>query len=235
MALIRNNMDGAQSRRRRGDDGRYMEDGGYARRSAYDAYNEYGGVRQEYDMAMDDDMYDSPRGRQMGFERRYAYDVNDNDIRRRNTGRENGYFSEQGEHARYPVSMHLKNRGGMHINNVRTMGGMQGGMVKPLTMDTAEKWVRSMKNEDENREKGECWSIDEVKEIAEKMGMPTEGKKLIEFYAAINAMYSDYYKVAEKFDLVEDDFFAEMAKAFIEDKDAVKDKVAAYYQYIVKK
>ena len=51
----------------------------------------------------------------------------------------------------------------------------------------------------------------------------------------MNMLASDYYKVAEEFDVLEDDFFVEMAKAFINDKDAVKDKVSIYYECIAKK
>ena len=51
----------------------------------------------------------------------------------------------------------------------------------------------------------------------------------------MNMLASDYYKVAEKFSVLEDDFFFCMAKAFLEDKDAVPNKVGAYYEYIVKK
>lgn len=215
MALIRNNNGngGATSRRRRDERGRYME---------------YDMPRQEYTGYMTYDEY-VPQGRQMGFEDRYARyarsDMNVNDQHRMNSGGMHGEFAEQGEHKRHYG-------GGMRRMEDYRHGG---GKVQPLTREKAEMWVQSMQNEDDSREEGECWTLEEAKAIAMKMGMPTEGKKLIEFYAAINAMYSDYYKVAEKFDLVEDDFFAELAKAFIEDRDAVPDKVAAYYQYIVEK
>lgn len=56
----------------------------------------------------------------------------------------------------------------------------------------------------------------------------------IEFYAAINVMYSDYCKVAKKMNVNTVDFFASMAEAFLTDQDAVKDKLAAYYAHIVK-
>lgn len=226
MALIRNsyNGGGAESRRRRDERGRYMEDERMNNRRAYGD--------QEYTNYIEYDEYPTSR-RHMGFgEMRGGYvrynraDMNINDQHRMNSGGKNGEFAEVGEHKR-----HYEQDGMRHMEDYRK----GGGQVQPLTREKAERWVKSMCNEDPEREEGECWTLEEVKGIARKMGMPAEGKKLIEFYAAINAMYSDYYKVAEKFDLVEDDFFAELAKAFIEDKDAVQDKVAAYYEYIVEK
>lgn len=225
MALIRNEYGGgATSRRQRDGRGRYME-------------MDHDMPRQEYTDYMTYDEY-APQGRQMGFGeayggRAYGGEMMGAGTREMRAGRETGGGERRGMSAQ---DVHLMNgtggRSGMrHMEDYR----QQGGMHKPLTREKAEEWVESMQNEDPNREEGECWSLEEVKAIAKKMGMPTEGKKLIEFYAAINAMYSDYYKVAEKFDLVEDDFFAELAKAFINDKDAVKDKVSVYYDCIVKK
>lgn len=223
MALIRNNYGygnggGATSRRRRDDRGRYMEGDWDAPRNTYTNYIEY----DEYPTS----------ARQMGFGEAYSNPQNERSMRggyvRYNRADMNAERRDMSTH-----DVHIMNdRGGMHrMEDYRH----QGGKVQPLTREKAEEWVQSMQNEDDNREEGECWTLDEVKELARKMGMPAEGKKLIEFYAAINAMYSDYYKVAERYGLVEDEFFAELAKAFINDKDAVKDKVAAYYQYIVDK
>ena len=77
--------------------------------------------------------------------------------------------------------------------------------------------------------------MEEVKEFAKKRGVETEGQKMIDFYAIMNAMYSDYSKVAEEFGVEEPEFFAAMAKAFLDDKDAVKNKAAVYYHCIVEK
>ena len=229
MALIRNsyNGGGAESRRRRDERGRYMGGDDYsAPRSEYRGYIEYDERPTARQMGFGNAY--SERGSEMrgGYVRYNRADMNINDQHRMNSGGRNGEFAEVGEHKR-----HYEQGGMRHMEDYRR----GGGQTQPLTREKAERWVKSMCNEDPEREEGECWTLEEVKDIARKMGMPAEGKKLIEFYAAINAMYSDYYKVAEKFDLVEDDFFAELAKAFIEDKDAVPDKVAAYYEYIVEK
>lgn len=225
MALMYGNC-GATNRRRRDSRGRYME-GGYGARNeyddpyAYDAYDEGGQMRQ------------------MGFGAQDA--MNDNDIRRRSTGREDGEFAEQGEHERYPTGAYggqmrrmSAQQGGM--KQQMRMGGMKQhgmiGYVPPLTREKAEEWVDSMEGESEQ---GETWTYEEIEELAKKHGIPKLEKKLIEFYAVMNMLASDYYKVAEKFDVLNDEFFVCMAKAFMDDEDAVPNKVAAYYQYIAKK
>lgn len=237
MALMRGNYNSPENRRRRDSRGRYME-GDYGARNEYDSYMTY----DEYDAP-----YMQPESRRrMGFGR-YAMDdreMNDNDIRRRGTGMEDGTFSEQGEDYRYPTSrgggqrMSMGGGGHQQMGKVMPMrGGMKETMdeVRPLDRKAAEEWVRSMCNTDPERPEGECWTMEEVKELVKKLHMPMTEKKLVEFYAIINAMYSDFYGVAEKFGLVNDEFFAELAKAWLADEDAVKDKAAAYYQYIVEK
>ena len=233
MALMRNDNGGATNRRRRDSRGRYMEREYGARNEFYDTNNarrrnDYGGrVSGDYDF----EVYPQ-QDRQMGF----AYDMNDNDIRRRNTGGEDGYFSEQGEDMRYPSSRYGTRRmmaGGSHQGSMHVMRGHAGGQMyhaKPLTREDAEEWVEMMQGESQ----GETWSFEEIKDLAKKHGLPDQEHKIVELYAVMNMLASDYYKVAEKFDVLNDDFFVCMAKAFIHDEDAVPNKTAAYYEYIVK-
>lgn len=101
--------------------------------------------------------------------------------------------------------------------------------------ETAEEWVRNMRNEDKSHPVGGKWSHEALKPLAQKYGIPTEGKQFWEFYAMTNAMYSDYSEVARKFGITSPEFYACMAKAFMGDKDAMEDKVALYYEYIAKK
>lgn len=102
-----------------------------------------------------------------------------------------------------------------------------------LTRAKAEEWVENMENEDPAKPEGGKWTMEQVKPIAQKLGIQPDTQKFIDFYAMMNAMYSDYYEVAKKFNVATPDFFAEMAKAFVCDKDAVKNKTAMYYEYIV--
>ena len=52
----------------------------------------------------------------------------------------------------------------------------------------------------------------------------------------MNMMYSDYYDVAQKFGVNVTEFYAELARAFLMDKDGPgpEEKLCAYYRCIVK-
>lgn len=104
-----------------------------------------------------------------------------------------------------------------------------------MTRETAEKWVAAMRNEDPEKPKGGKWTPDEIRPLAQKYSIPTDGPAYWEFYAMVNAMYSDYSEVAKKFGVKTPDFFAELAKAWLNDKDARDDKTEVYYRDIVKK
>ena len=107
---------------------------------------------------------------------------------------------------------------------------------RKMTKEDAEEWVDSMEGTDPAKPHGGKWRMDDVKLFAQKAGFPHEGEKFVEFWAVMNAMYADYFDVAKKYGMAGNpEFFADMAKAFIHDKDAVEDKVSAYYNCIVKK
>ena len=108
-------------------------------------------------------------------------------------------------------------------------------MAHGLTKADAMAWVAGMHGEDPAVPHGGKWSMEQVKPIATKYGIPTEGEKFFEFWAVMNAMYSDYYPVAKKYNTLTPDYFADLAMAFISDKDAVKNKAAVYYECIVGK
>ena len=57
------------------------------------------------------------------------------------------------------------------------------------------------------------------------------------WWAAMNMMYSDYYGVAAKYGLDRPEFYADLAKAFLMDKDAggPEEKMAGYYYGVVKR
>lgn len=101
--------------------------------------------------------------------------------------------------------------------------------VPEFDMETAREWVESMKGED--GKSGEHWTMEQLKPIMQQRGIDAKPE---EFWAIMNALYSDYCKVAKKHNVSTVDFYADMAKAWIDDKDAVEDKVAAYYEYVVK-
>jgi hypothetical protein len=55
-----------------------------------------------------------------------------------------------------------------------------------------------------------------------------------EFFVAVNMMYSDYCKVAEKMNVSKLDFYGHMAKAFLHDEDAGPHKLMKYMEEVVK-
>ena len=104
---------------------------------------------------------------------------------------------------------------------------------KRLTHEEAVRWVNSMVSDDPTSPHGGKWSMEQIMPVAIKYGVPTEGERFLEFWVTMNAMYSDYYLVAKKHNVLTPDFFADLTMAFINDKDAVKNKVKAYYEHIV--
>ena len=102
-----------------------------------------------------------------------------------------------------------------------------------LTREEAESWVSGMRGEDPAVPHGGKWTMEQVKPIAIKYGIQPETEDFIELWATMNALYADYFAVAKKYNVVTPDFFADMAMAFIHDKDARPGKVAEYYAHIV--
>lgn len=100
--------------------------------------------------------------------------------------------------------------------------------VHPLTREKAEAWAKKLQNEDGTT--GAHWNYDQTKQVITQKGLECDP---VEFYAAMNMIYSDYSKVAKRLGINNIDFYVEMAKAFLDDKDAPHDKLARYYQYIV--
>ena len=105
----------------------------------------------------------------------------------------------------------------------------QGKESKELDPKTAYEWSEMLQNEDGS--KGVHWTEEEVKPYM--MQVRFSGNP-IEFWIMMNALYSDYCKVAKRYGVDRPEFFAEMTKSWLEDKDAVQNKAAMYYECIVK-
>lgn len=101
-------------------------------------------------------------------------------------------------------------------------------MSMPMTYEVAMDWMDELENADGSR--GAHWTMAQTKEVQEKKGIRLDP---VEFFAAMNMMYSDYCKIAKRYNVNTSDFYASMAKAFLEDKDAVPDKLMKYYECIV--
>jgi hypothetical protein len=109
--------------------------------------------------------------------------------------------------------------------------GFQSNGEERFDKETAHEWVENMKDSSGNVGGKYSWS--QAHQYAVNKGI-TSDKKIAEFYAAMNAMYSDFHAAGEKFGVDTPDFYACLAKLFMDDPDAVNDKMAMYYKYIVK-
>lgn len=97
-----------------------------------------------------------------------------------------------------------------------------------MTRDVADSWMRNLDNEDGSR--GAHWSYDQTLNLLEQKKYDCDP---MDFYVAMNMLYSDYYKVAKKFNVNNTEFYAALAEAFLCDKDAGDDKLVRYYECIV--
>jgi hypothetical protein len=117
---------------------------------------------------------------------------------------------------------------------MRDYGEMEYGKMSHKDI---ENWKRHMKNQDGTM--GEHFKKEQVHQAARQIGVNPEeyGNEHI-FGLVMNMMYSDYCAVAKKFGLDRPDFYAELAKAFLNDKDfegEPEEKVWLYYKCISEK
>lgn len=204
--------DRPEMRSRRDDRGRYMEgETTYNRirahnRPDYDGQDPYSG---ETDSWPEDDKAGEVRGGTYSYRRADG-----------GTGRLS-YFKG---HKTDPMEQRKR-------EEPQRMGFQQHQEHKPFDKETAMQWVDSM--EDKDGVKGGAYTWHQAQQYGRNMGITGE-ERLVEFYAAMNAMHSDFWPAAKKFGVDKPEFYAVMAKCFIEDPDAVEDKVKMYYECIVK-
>lgn len=107
--------------------------------------------------------------------------------------------------------------------------------AEALTRDDIMMWYSRMQNEDGSR--GAHWTVEQTDTIAAALGVTYEHISAWCWNATMNMMYSDYYGTAAKFGVCTPEFFGELAKEFLFDKDggAPAGKLAAYYHSIVKR
>lgn len=110
-------------------------------------------------------------------------------------------------------------------------GEMQRGHASSKTFDeqTAHEWMEKLKNADGTT--GPHFSKEQVKGMMNQKSVQLDP---MELWIAMNMLYSDYCKVAKKLNVNNVNFYMDMACAFLDDEDAVEDKLAAYYECIVK-
>lgn len=116
--------------------------------------------------------------------------------------------------------------------NRAVQGGYMGGPTTYGKMDeaTAMEWVKGMDNEDGS--KTPHWTMDQVRQVIKQKNITLEPA---EFFAVINALYSDFDPILKKHNVSNMEFYVDMTKAWLQDKDAVPGKAMAYYECIVKR
>lgn len=98
-----------------------------------------------------------------------------------------------------------------------------------------EEWKEMLVNEDGSH--GEHFKKEQVEQIARQLGINLEdmgGEKV--FCMAMNMLYSDYCGVAKKYGVDRPEYYADLAKAFLHDKDykgKPEEKLWIYYKAIV--
>jgi hypothetical protein len=104
-----------------------------------------------------------------------------------------------------------------------------------LSKTDLHHWKQMMENEDGTR--GPHYDMQQIVAAAEKVGVHFEDFDEKEFCIAVNMMYSDYCKVAKRYVAPDKElaFFADLAKAFLEDEDGpeASEKLALYFHCIV--
>ena len=99
--------------------------------------------------------------------------------------------------------------------------------------ETAIHWAEHMQNADGST--GPHWTMEQTSAVADASGAGNDIPHWV-FGVTMNMMYSDYYDVARKFGVNVPEFYAELARAFLMDKDGPgpEEKLCAYYRCIVK-
>ena len=166
----------------------------------------------------DDPYYSRPAGRFIDRDGREHYD--------------NGRYAPESEY--YPDWDYPQMHGGRKIGfdvsgSMQELGHGRGNVSRLMDSETVKRWMQALENEDGTR--GPHWTKEQTTQAMQQRGIDLDPTR---FYIAMNMIYSDYCNAAKAIGCSNMDFYVEMAKAFLEDGDAVPDKLAAYYEYIVK-
>ena len=118
----------------------------------------------------------------------------------------------------------------LYAKTIRALEKLECG--ETFTKEDALYWVEHMENSDGTT--GAQWTMDETSAMAKSMGVYLPA---CIWFAAVNMMRSDYCMVARKHGVDKPEFYADMAQAFLFDKDAgePEEKIAAYYHCVARK
>lgn len=113
----------------------------------------------------------------------------------------------------------------------RMSGYGSGSGGRPFNREMAQEWVQRMHNADGTT--GPHWTMEQTEAARAQHGVNCDP---LAFWVAMNMIYSDYSKAAEKIGANKMEFYVCMAKAFLDDKDSRNqggEKLARYYEYVV--
>ena len=108
-------------------------------------------------------------------------------------------------------------------------GGARSKHTPKFSRDMAEEWTKKLKNADGS--KGPHWTFDQAKQAMRQYDVICDP---YEFWAVLNAIYSDDSKVAQKHGVNTLEYYVDRAMAWLYDKDANEGKAALYFTTIVK-
>lgn len=137
-----------------------------------------------------------------------------------------------------PVTLGSAEEVGLYAKTICRIEKLHGHHDEPETAtfdrETAMQWAANMQNADDTT--GPHWTMEQTTAVAESMGIQAPVVPRWAWGVTMNMMYSDYCMVASKYGVNNAEFFADMARAFLFDKDAEGpgEKLAAYYHSIVK-
>ena len=99
-----------------------------------------------------------------------------------------------------------------------------------FTEDDARRWTKHMENDDGSM--GAHWTLEQTTAVANSIGVHVDPWV---WYAAMNMMYSDYWESATRYGVDRPEYYADLAKEFLFDKDAggPEAKIAGYYHGVV--
>ena len=103
-----------------------------------------------------------------------------------------------------------------------------------MTEQDAKAWAARMDNADGTT--GAHWTMEETTAVGDSIGIEWSRVSKCSWWVAMCMMYSDYGPVAERYGVATAEFFADLARAFLFDKDGPgpEDKLSAYHCAIAK-
>ena len=136
-----------------------------------------------------------------------------------------------------PVTLGSAEEVGLYAKTIRRLEKLDCRADEPdaaaFDRETAIHWAEHMQNADGST--GPHWTMEQTSAVADASGIPHDIPRWA-WGVTMNMMYSDYYDVARKFGANVPEFYAELARAFLMDKDGPEPtkKLMEYYEHIAR-